>query len=446
MVRADLEADAAGLLDPGWLSSQRWYGANDRRLVSVGLADAAPMAGAAGLTAWLLVLRATFADGDPVRYLVPAVPDAAGLREPRDGEGVWTALATAVLDHAVLTGEAGAFRGEPASSADDRSPPGAPLAGVGEERLGVEQTNTSVALGDRLILKCYRRLEPGENPELEVGTFLESVGCRVVPRMAGSLRYLAETPSAAAMLQERVRTRGDAWGQVTALLAGEDRGAEAALDAAGRIGSVTAELHAALASRPDDLAFPVRTATTEEQRDMRDIAARLADRAQQLITGADAARLAAVLPSVRDRIERAFSAAGDARVTRIHGDYHLGQLLATDGGGYAVIDFEGEPARPLALRRAPAPPERDLAGMLRSFDYAARTVERARAAPFPADAWLARARDAFLSAYRAGAPAPPDLHLVEAFELEKACYELVYEAANRPDWTWLPLEALRRYA
>ena len=131
---------------------------------------------------------------------------------------------------------------------------------------------------------------------------------------------------------------------------------------------------------------------------------------------------------------------------RVHGDYHLGQLLVTDEG-YRVIDFEGEPARPLAERRAPQPPERDLAGMLRSLDYAARTAQRGtHAAGFDADRWVAEARDAFLTAYAAAAPRPPIAPLLAGLEIEKACYEVRYEAANRPEWVWLPLEALARVA
>ena len=147
-------------------------------------------------------------------------------------------------------------------------------------------------------------------------------------------------------------------------------------------------------------------------------------------------------PAVRERFADAFGrAAGDETVQRIHGDYHLGQLLATSRG-FMVIDFEGEPARPLAERRAPASPRRDLAGMLRSLDYAARSAERGvHADGFGAVAWLAQARRAF-DGGAGGAIGP----LTEAFELEKACYEIRYEANNRPDWLWLPLEAVERVA
>jgi predicted trehalose synthase len=127
-------------------------------------------------------------------------------------------------------------------------------------------------------------------------------------------------------------------------------------------------------------------------------------------------------------------------VQRIHGDYHLGQLLVR-GDRYHVIDFEGEPARSLAERRAPGSPLRDVAGMLRSFDYAARTALLGEAG----DAWVAEARRRFLSGYANAAPGgAPDPELLAAFELEKALYEVRYEAGNRPDWLWLPLAALER--
>jgi len=157
-----------------------------------------------------------------------------------------------------------------------------------------------------------------------------------------------------------------------------------------------------------------------------------------MLVGADHERLVALAPAIRARFADAFgSAAGGARVCRIHGDYHLGQLLARADGGFSVIDFEGEPARPLSERRRPASPLRDVAGMLRSLDYAARTAEREHG--LAADAWLRRAREAFLDAYGV-----VDGGLLAAFELEKACYEVRYEAGMRPHWLWLPMDALAR--
>jgi trehalose synthase-fused probable maltokinase len=450
VVRADLEADASALIRPEWLSAQRWYGANDRHLIEVQLTDAAslPMQGRE-ITAWLLVVEAAFAVGTAVRYLVLAVTGGAEpIHEPLDGEGAWQALAAAIADGRVLSGVSGSFRCEPAPPLTEMLPGGASsVADLDEHRLGVEQSNTSVRLGDGLLLKLYRRLDVGENPELEVGAFLESVGCRVVPRIAGSMRYLGRNGSAAAaMLQERVAARFDAWRQFETMLVGDEGGPEAAIRAAGEIGAVTAELHRGLAARPQDLAFPVRQATPAEFRAWGHAAVGQLDQARYALQGENREILDRLAPRIRARIERAFRGAGPTRVMRVHGDYHLGQLLVT-GDGYRIIDFEGEPARPLAERRGPQPPERDVAGMLRSLDYAARTAQRGRRTPdFDAERWLAAARDALLAAYAARAPAAPNASLLAGLEIEKACYEVRYEAANRPDWVWLPLEALTRLA
>jgi trehalose synthase-fused probable maltokinase len=451
VVRADLLTRAAPLLRPGWLAAQRWFGAHDRTVVDVTLGDAAPLPLAdSSLEAWLLAPDVAFADGGRRRYLVPAVGgDGEPLREPVDGDGAWRAMVRAIATGATLAGEAGSFHCQPLPALRALVPD-APqaLARLVERRLGVEQSNTSATVGDRLILKVYRRLEVGENPEVEMGTFLESVGCPVTPRMAGAIRAVADdgATAAAAMLQERVAARGDAWGFLLARLRGEEGGPDAALHSAAEIGTVTARLHASLAARPVDNAFPVRAATPAEARMLHDGTLAQLDAALAATAGADQERLASLAPAIRERIDAAFGASSVGRMTRIHGDYHLGQLLRT-ADGFIVIDFEGEPARPLAERRLPQPPERDVAGMLRSLDYAARTVARdAGARTLDADGWLARARAAFLEGYAEAAPSAPDPDLLTAFELDKACYEVRYEAANRPAWSWLPLDALARLA
>jgi maltokinase len=212
---------------------------------------------------------------------------------------------------------------------------------------------------------------------------------------------------------------------------------------AAAIGAVTARMHAALASQPDHPAFPARPATVAETAGWRASAEQQLTLAIGALAGDDHARLVAIAPAVRARFADAFGAAtGSAPVSRIHGDYHLGQLLARTDGGFSVIDFEGEPARPLAERRQPSSPMRDVAGMLRSLDYAARTAERDQG--LDAAGWLSEARDAFLGAY--GRIGETEDALLAAFELEKACYEVRYEAANRPAWLWLPLAAVERLA
>jgi maltokinase len=424
-------------MTPGaaWLSAQRWFRAKHRRIASVTEVDRAPIEARADLR----VLEVAYADGgEPDRYLAPTV----GGREPRDGEGAWTALAGAIAADAELRGGRGTFVCEATSALDDLLPSARTAApALGERRLAVEQSNTSVVLGERLILKLYRLLEPGENPDLEIGAFLTEAGFAETPAVAGSVHYRPDAGpvATAAMLQAFVPAAGDAWAALLTTIARDSRGA---VEAAAEIGALTATMHAALASRPTDPGFPARLASVEETAAWRASAERQLADAVASLTGPDHDRLVSRAPAVRARFADSFGRAPRvARISRVHGDYHLGQLLARAERGYTVIDFEGEPARPLRERREPSSPLRDVAGMLRSFDYAARTVAVEQLA-FDADGWLAAARGAFLAAY--GGIGPHEAGLLDAFELEKACYEVRYEAANRPGWLWLPMAAIER--
>jgi maltokinase len=405
---------------PEWLATQRWFRSKQRPISAVAQVDRVALGPGA-----LVVVEVAFADGGASeRYQVPMVGD----REPADGEGLWQAIAAAVTH---------GWTAPPFVAASIGAPP---RVGGGERRLGVEQSNTSVVLGDRLILKLYRLLEPGDNPDLEIGAFLTDAGFADTPAVAGALAYAPDDrePAAAAMLQAFVPSRGDAWAVMLQILATAP--AEAVAVAAD-VARVTARMHVALASRPDDPAFPARPATVVETAGWRASAEWQLALAIDALSGSEQARLVEVGPAVRARFADAFGAAtASAPVSRIHGDYHLGQLLARTDGGFSVIDFEGEPARPLAERRKPSSPMRDVAGMLRSLDYAARTAERDHG--LDAEGWLADAREAFLGAY--GGIGASDGALLAAFELEKACYEVRYEAASRPAWLWLPLAAVER--
>jgi maltokinase len=411
------------VITPARLAAARWFRSKQRRIVSVTEVERAPLP-----PVDLVIVEVAFGDGGaPERYLVPQVDG----REPIDGDGAWAALVDAIGADAFIGGGRGSFVAQ-RTSAFDRlfsTPPT-------ERTLQVEQSNTSVVIGGSLILKVYRLLEAGENPDLEVSAFLTGAGFADTPAVAGHVRYEPDVgePAAAAMLQAFVPSTGDAWAAMLAALAtGPDR----ATALAATIGAITSRLHTALASRPDRHDFPARPATTAETAGWRAAAEDELARAIASVAGTDHERLVQLAPAVRARFADAFGrAAGDEIVTRIHGDYHLGQLLAREDGAFSVIDFEGEPARPLAERRRPASPLRDVAGMLRSLDYAARVTQRDT--NFDADAWLPYGRGAFSDAYGRAGP------LVEAFELEKACYEVRYEASNRPEWLWLPLAAIER--
>jgi trehalose synthase-fused probable maltokinase len=405
-------------MTPDELAAARWFRSKHRQIAGVREVEREPLG-----PGKLVVLEVTYVDGGTAdHYLAPEVDGG----EPPDGSGMWTALAELI--------ESGARIGSFVSRrlGDDVEP-----GPMDERRLGVEQSNTSVVIGERLILKLYRLLEAGENPDLEVGAFLTDAGFAETPAVFGALRHVTDEdaePATAAMLQAYVPSTGDAWAAMLEALADDP---ERATASAAGIGSLTARMHAALASRPDDPAFPARPAMAAETAEWRASAEGQLAAAIASVDGDAHDRLVALAPTIRARFADAFGhATGDELVTRVHGDYHLGQLLARTDGGFSVIDFEGEPARPLTERRRPTSPLRDVAGMLRSLDYAARTAEAT--APMAATSWLPEARDAFLGAYGAVGP------LVEAFELEKACYEVRYEASNRPDWLWLPLAAVER--
>ena len=428
-----MASSSAQALSPTWLAAQRWFRAKHRPIATVSEFDRAPLGSAA-----LIVIDVGYTDGGASdRYLVPLVDG----HEPHDGEGAWTALVRAMADGAAIRGARSTFQARATPAMEELLPSASVAAGaLTERRLGVEQSNTSVALGGRLILKLYRLLEPGENPDLEVSAFLTDAGFADTPAVAGAMTWQPDggEPAAAAMLQAFVPSNGDAWAAMLDALATEPA---SATDLVARIGDVTARMHAALASRPSD-AFPSQPATVSETAAWRASAERQLALAVTAVSGDVHERLVELAPRVTARFADSFGAStGDALVNRIHGDYHLGQLLARTDGGFSVIDFEGEPARPFAERRAPGSPLRDVAGMLRSLDYAARTAQRERPS-FDADGWLSSGRRAFLDA--CGRMGAADAPLLAAFELEKACYEIRYEASNRPDWLWLPIAAVDR--
>jgi trehalose synthase-fused probable maltokinase len=430
-------------LDARWLAGRRWFRSKTRSISAVAPHDMASL----GDGHWLLVLRVAFADGGEERYLVPAVESGGELGAPEDGQGTWRAILRRMLEGSRLDARQGSFQASTTAAVADLLPEGAGRdagaapATLPEVTFAGEQSNTSVRLGDRLVLKVYRRLEDGLSPEVEVNAFLTSVGFPHAPALAGSMSYRDAdgTESSAAMLQELVAARGDGWSWLASRLGTPPDGPVEALAGASLIGGITAGMHQALASRPDRPDFPAREATATELAAWQAAAERQLAGALDALAGPERERLLARADVIRQRFG-AIGGATKARVMRIHGDYHLGQLLRTESG-FVVIDFEGEPARPLVERRAPASPLRDVAGMLRSFDYAAQTARRDGPPGLDLDTWLPNARRAFLTAYHDDAL---DGRLLAAFELEKACYEVAYEANNRPDWTWLPLEAIGR--
>jgi maltokinase len=294
-----------------------------------------------------------------------------------------------------------------------------------------EQSNSSIVYGDTFILKLLRRIVPGTNPDLELPLALAREGCPRVPAPTGWLRAeLAGESYVLGVLQPFVQGASDGWELALRELAkGEDFGAEA-----HSLGRATAEVHTALARALPTVA--------------------LGHAQLQLLVDGMIERLEAAVqavPALRPYapgLHSAFTALADLAAEgrtwtaqRIHGDLHLGQCLRSPAGQWSLIDFEGEPSKPLAERRLPQPPARDIAGMLRSFDYAAHSTD------LPVPGWAEACRAAYCSGYAevSGVDPRTDPVLLRAYETDKAIYEVVYEARHRPDWLPVPMAAIESY-
>ncbi|GAA1889586.1 maltokinase N-terminal cap-like domain-containing protein [Actinomadura bangladeshensis] len=332
-----------------------------------------------------------------------------------------------------------------------------------------EQSNTSLIFDDAYICKLFRRLSPGVNPDLEVNLALSRQGCEHIPAVHGWIELVPGTgdsgePVTLAMLSEFLRTGTDGWqlaltsvrdwfaqptppGPAAEITAGDAGAAGGDFAAeAERLGAATAQVHRDLAA-----AFGV-TQTPPEV--LRDIVYGMNEQLDQVTAAVPELRPHA--HAIREVFDRVAADAASLPFQRIHGDYHLGQAMRTDAGWF-LLDFEGEPARDPAARRALGHPLRDVAGMLRSFEYAARFL-LARDGGLPADTagtlerraqtWAERNRTAFCEGYAAAGGPDPAAHaaLVRAFELDKAVYEVRYEARNRPAWLPVPLRSLARPA
>ena len=350
--------------------------------------------------------------------------------------------------------------------------------------LAAEQSNSSLTIGDTAMLKIFRRLSPGQHPETEMNRYLTAQGFIHAPSLVGDVVRVAPdgTPTTLAIALEFVRNEGDAWAWMLDHLnraldahspaaAAENSGADLFADCdavIAAIGRRLGEMHAILARETSEAAFAPEVANTSdaanwakntEDRIQKAFGAiaqlqtwerdKDRERAQKLLS-----QRASIAAAVRNL---ASSAAGTVK-TRIHGDFHLGQVLVASGDAF-IIDFEGEPAASIAERRAKTSPLRDVAGLLRSIDYAAATMmDRNAVGAVPMDEtqrdelisqFRSRGSTAFLSAYWKSAGAqngPAERALLGLFLIEKAAYEVDYEAANRPTWMGVPIAGLTRLA
>jgi maltose alpha-D-glucosyltransferase/alpha-amylase len=501
-----------------FLERQRWFGGKARGLARARFADWATLRRGAH-PAFLTIVEAEYADGTHERYTLPLAmssdhetreleehhPGAllariTGARKGALYDGLFDDGTCATLLAAMQEERISPMRHGFVQAANiDLTPQRAPADTLAPITRGApDQSNTSVMFGRRLVMKVFRRLESGPNPDLEIGEYLTERRFPRVPPLVGSISYAAdELPASIAMLQEYVWNQGNGW-QVTidelgryferveAMPLPTDASAETAdawafgriADAPASVAEVirayqataeilgrrTGELHVTLADNTTNPAFAPEPLTKEDLAQMIDAMRRRADEHLTL--------LETVLPRLDDRVQREARQALDHRDAllqqfeelrgvsgsssriRCHGDYHLGQVLVTEGD-VMILDFEGEPARPIEERRMKCPPLRDIAGMLRSFSYAALTAigaatetrpeDAKRLAPWAAfwETWVgATFLRAYLSATRGAAflPPPRDLEvLLRAYVLDKALYELAYELNNRPAWVHIPL-------
>jgi maltose alpha-D-glucosyltransferase / alpha-amylase len=430
-------------------------------------------------------------------------PDAEGLLcEAWWEPPFWEALLAAIACGQHFPGMAGTLHALPSQGVFHlRGPAEVPLAPT---LLAAEQSNTSVVYGEQLILKLFRRVATGVNPDLELGRFLtEQTSFSAMARVAGALEYRRDTgePTTIGILHGFVPHQGDAWrytlealdGYFAAVLAQQSEGcapvpqqsllALAAEDvpplASERIGAYlasarllgrrTAELHLALASDPENPRFAPEPFAAPYQHALAQSIQGLATAAFQLLRQRLPALPAAVHEEARKvlalegAVGRSAQSLAQQPITalriRTHGDYHLGQVLFT-GEDFVITDFEGEPTRPLRERQGKHSPLKDVAGMLRSFQYVAYAglftqVDHGICSPAfePwAQVWYRWVSAGFLHAYLAVArPAslvPPTREacqrLLDAYLLEKAVYELGYELNHRPDWVRIPLQGIRQ--
>jgi trehalose synthase-fused probable maltokinase len=440
-----------------WVHDQRWYASKSRAVTGIEVVEGLVLREDPKL--FLALVQTRFATGTHELYQLPLTlyPAAdSGIGKPIARTGDWCAY-DALAEPGQLTELMRRIEaGEEIDAAEGRfsfhRAEGASTSAVSENAtvrpIGVEQSNSSIVFGDALVLKVFRKLEPGINPELEVLRFLTARGFPNIAPLHGWYDY--DGHALAATLGVAQQFFPQATGGWELALEKIEIDSEWFLGQLGDLGAVTAQLHTVLASDAGDPAFSpeepsqeamsLLTATVDE------------DIERMFVRLPDDERVAPILgrgQDVRERLAARAQIGTGGRVIRTHGDYHLGQTLHTPDG-WVIIDFEGEPARALPERRAKRSPLRDVASMLRSFAYVASAVEIQRGGQAPAD-FEQHARERFLERYLAeidSALLPPGeaaiANVLSIFELEKAVYELQYELDNRPDWVPIPVAGIRR--
>jgi maltose alpha-D-glucosyltransferase/alpha-amylase len=419
----------------------------------------------------MAIVALEFVAGERALYHVTIlIQDDGSLTEATDDAGRLTVLGPLMAHGRTLAGSKGSFRFAGAGL-NPLSPPG----GGSVRSIGAEQSNSSVVFDDEIIVKLFRRLEPGDNPEIELTRLLTSEGFPSIAAHLGEIRYEAEDQSDfdLAIAQSYIKDGREGW---TEALGGARSVYDQArpitdpdelrttvealslelLEELERLGDTTAELHVLLARvelEPEIAPEPI------DAGDLKLWAERARESLERLEKDYPGA-LKGLEADTEKIIDSIHSVDEPGAKTRVHGDYHLGQVMLTPRG-WTILDFEGEPARSLEERRAKESPLRDVAGMLRSFSYAATAAAFERAPPASEDwglleqwaqTWEDLARERFLRAYlrtsHEGGFLPPEDRSVAVmlnfYEVEKALYELGYERGHRPEWVPIPLRGIRQ--
>jgi maltose alpha-D-glucosyltransferase/alpha-amylase len=494
---SELEREALA----SYLTKRRWFSAKDQTIRSVRIKNVTHLPEGdrevllaeveattdVGSSSWQLPLSIAW-DDEPTA----ALPSQLALARVRCGRrvGLLTdGFSLPTFAHAMLSSLAAAksIKTDDGSIQFEPTPHGRDVLARPADTpvmwLSAEQSNSSLIVDDAVMLKLFRRISPGQHPEAEMSRYLTARGFANTPPMLGEVLRIGPDGATCslAVAQGFVRNQGDGWAwtldrfnRAIDDLATQQASADARADdiadyetIAAAIGQRLGEMHAVLAKPSDDAAFSPAAATTDDVSAWIARAEGLLERALVALDTFDKNKFRAdeaataqanqllsrreqILPALR----RLAQSGKGSPVTRIHGDFHLGQVLIASGDAY-IIDFEGEPARPLAERRGKASPLRDVAGFIRSLDYAAaatlapNNVTAAAVSDEARRAFVMRLRDsatqAFLKAYHAAVGDLPGLandDLLDFFLIEKAAYEVAYEAANRPAWLLIPLHGL----
>lgn len=435
----DTEAIAA------WLGAKRWFAAKGRQIAGVRVLDHTAVDGGDLVLALIAV---SLGDGGSQIYSVPLIDAGDGPADAFEDPGTLAVLGGLMAHGATLHGSAGTWHFSGAGL-DPLAPPGGGSIRV----LGAEQSNSSVVLDDEVFIKFFRKVAPGINPDVELVRALTSDGFEHIPVHVGEISYTgvwdgAEVGIDLAIAQRFLAGASDGWSYVLETLVGDQAGADdhVLMERIESLGDVTAGLHVMLAREELEPALAPEPVDTSDIKGWVEQARSLLD--NLLSRGVDG--LDTMKNAIDARLDRVTGIDAAGWKIRVHGDYHLGQVMH-EQRGWMILDFEGEPARSLEERRTKTSALKDVAGMLRSFSYAVATASEGRD-PVDLETWEGLARERFLAGYLRSAyeghflpPERADLDLLlDLFEIDKALYEIGYELDNRPDWVSIPLRGIEK--